>query len=515
MSYCIYLRKSRKDQELEALGELETLQRHYDLLIKIAKEKSLNISKIYKEVVSGESIATRPEMQKLLEDVTNGIYKGVLVVEIERLARGNTIDQGIVAEAFKLSNTKIITPSKIYDPLNEFDEEYFEFGLFMARREYKMINRRIQRGRLASVSEGKYIASIAPFGYEKVKIKLGKGNTLKINEEQAKIVNLIYESYLKGLSLNAIANKLDTLCKPLNSKYWSRSTVKDILTNPIYIGKIRWGFKKEKKSYENGKLKKTRTPNVEYKLIDGLHPPIIKEDTFYKVQKIFETKYKPPIASNKELKNPFTNLVFCSECGARLTRVSSNTKDNYYILKCPTKHCKTVPIPIYLLEQHLMPILKSWVDDETIIFNEKEDLKNNLSTIHSSLMLINKEIEKIEKQIENIHNLLEQGVYSIDVFITRNKKLKNELDELKIKQFNLIKEEKKMNNMEITKKEFIPKVQNLINLYGTIKEASLKNKLLSEVIYKIIYQRDTRTKKNQRDLAIFNITVYPSFLKDK
>ncbi len=72
-----------------------------------------------------------------------------------------------------------------------------------------------------------------------------------------------------------------------------------------------------------------------------------------------------------------------------------------------------------------------------------------------------------------------------------------------------------MNNMEITKKEFIPKVQNLINLYGTIKEASLKNKLLSEVIYKIIYQRDTRTKKNQRDLAIFNITVYPSFLKDK
>ncbi|WP_250278022.1 recombinase family protein [[Clostridium] colinum] len=514
MSYCIYLRKSRKDQELEALSELETLQRHYDALIKMAREKNLNIVKIYKEVISGESIDARPEMQKLLDDVSNGIYKGVLVMEVERLARGNTIDQGIVAEAFKVSNTKIITPAKIYDPNNEFDEEYFEFGLFMARREYKVINRRIQRGRLASVSEGKYIASTAPYGYDKEKIKLGKGYTLKINEAQSKIVKLIYELYLQGLSLNAIATKLDTMCKPLNSKYWSRSTIKDILTNPVYIGKIRWGHRKEKKIYEDGKIKKSRTPNNDYQLIDGLHPPIIEENTFYEVQKMFKDSYKPPVCSNKELKNPFTNLVFCSKCGARLTRVSSNTKDNYYSLKCPTKNCKTVPIPIYLLEQHLIPILKSWVEDETLIFKQKENLNNSLSTVHSSLILINREIEKIEKQIENIHNLLEQGIYSIDVFMSRNKKLKTELDELSSKQFKLIEEENKINNMETTKREFIPKVQNLINLYGTIEDASLKNKLLSEVIYKIIYQRDTRTKKNQRDLAMFNITVYPSFFKE-
>ncbi|MDE6357134.1 MAG: recombinase family protein, partial [Eubacteriales bacterium] len=377
---------------------------------------------------SGESIETRPEMQNLLNDVTNGTYKGVLVMEVERLARGNTIDQGIVAEAFKLSNTKIITPSKIYDPNNEFDEEYFEFGLFMARREYKVINRRIQRGRLTSVSEGKYIASIAPYGYDKEKIKQGKGYTLKINEEQSKIVKFIYKLYIQGLSLNAIANKLDTICNPVHSKYWHRSTIKDILTNPIYIGKIRWGYKKETKSYENGKIKKTRLKNENYKLIDGLHQPIIDENTFYEVQKIF--KNNSPICSNKELKNPFTNLVFCNKCGSKLTRVSSNTKDNYYILKCPNKHCKTVPVPIYLLEQHLIPILKSLVENESLIFKQKENPKDNLSTIHSSLKLINKEIEKIKNQMENIHNLLEQGIYTINTFTTRNKKLKTTLDEL-------------------------------------------------------------------------------------
>ena len=241
MSYCIYLRKSRKDEELETLGELETLQRHYNTLLKLAKEKNIKIDKIYKEIVSGESINTRPEMQKLLKDVSNNTYDGVLVMEVERLARGNTIDQGIVAETFKHSNTKIITPYKTYNPNNEFDEEYFEFGLFMARREYKVINRRIQRGRLTSVSEGKYIASIAPYGYEKEKIKLGKGYTLKINEEQAKIVSLIYELYSQGMSLNAIANKLDTICKPLNSKCWSKSTIKDMRDA---VEKVYWKVNK-------------------------------------------------------------------------------------------------------------------------------------------------------------------------------------------------------------------------------------------------------------------------------
>ena len=82
-------------------------------------------------------------------------------MEVERLARGDTIDQGIVAQTFKFSDTKIITPIKTYNPNNEFDEEYFEFGLFMSRREYKTINRRLQRGRMASVKDGKYVANKA------------------------------------------------------------------------------------------------------------------------------------------------------------------------------------------------------------------------------------------------------------------------------------------------------------------------------------------------------------------
>lgn len=92
-------------------------------------------------------------MQELLFQVEKKLWNGVFVIEVERLARGDTVDQGVVARTFKYSKTKIITPIKIYDPCDEFDEEYFEFGLFMSRREYKVINRRLQRGRLSSVRE--------------------------------------------------------------------------------------------------------------------------------------------------------------------------------------------------------------------------------------------------------------------------------------------------------------------------------------------------------------------------
>ena len=139
--YLIYLRKSRSDASLEAMG-VDVLERHEQILLDLAKRMNLSIGGIYREVVSGESISARPEMQKLLSEVESGRWEGVLVMEVERLARGDTVDQGIVQRAFQYSGTKIITPTKTYNPNNEFDEEYFEFGLFMSRREYKTIRRR-------------------------------------------------------------------------------------------------------------------------------------------------------------------------------------------------------------------------------------------------------------------------------------------------------------------------------------------------------------------------------------
>lgn len=86
----IYLRKSR-EEEIETREE--TLARHERILNDYCMTNKLNIIRTYKEVVSGESIEKRPRMKELLNDVENGLYDGVVVVELERLSRGNQIDQ--------------------------------------------------------------------------------------------------------------------------------------------------------------------------------------------------------------------------------------------------------------------------------------------------------------------------------------------------------------------------------------------------------------------------------------
>ena len=223
--YAMYLRKSRKDLELEEQEEGETLSRHLKILEDLCKKLKIVVADedIYKEVVSGETISDRPEIQKMLSKVNIGYYKGVLVVEIERLARGDSIDQGTILRSFKLSDTKIITPIKTYNFEDEVDEEYLEFGLFMSRREYKVITKRLQRGRLLSAKEGKFVGSRAPFGYEKVKLKGQKGYSLEINQKQASIVRVIFDMFVnknyKPADISRYLNSLSIISPSFSTKY--------------------------------------------------------------------------------------------------------------------------------------------------------------------------------------------------------------------------------------------------------------------------------------------------------
>ena len=314
--YCIYLRKSRADEESEARGEGETLARHKKILLALASKLEINISRIYKEIVSGETIAARPAMQELLRDVEKEVWEGVLVMEIERLARGDTMDQGLVAQTFKYSGTKIITPVKTYDPNDEFDEEYFEFGLFMSRREYKTINRRLQRGRLQSAKEGKFTGNIAPYGYKRKKLESDSGYTLETIEE-AKIVVLIYKWYTKErIGVTKIRNRLNEMKVPTRKGGdWTSSTIRNILSNPVYIGKIRQGDRPQVKKIVDGEVVIERPHAKNPNIYEGLHEAIIDEGTFNLAQEYLSNNPPLPIPTKYKTKNPLAGLVICGMCG--------------------------------------------------------------------------------------------------------------------------------------------------------------------------------------------------------
>lgn len=285
-SFCIYLRKSRADADAEARGEGETLARHEAALYALAGRLSLPVGAVYREIVSGETIAARPVMRRLLREVEDGNWSGVLVMEVERLARGDTIDQGVIARAFSLSHTKIITPLKTYDPDNESDEEYFEFGLFMSRREYKAINRRLQRGRKASAAEGKYTGSVAPYGYTRIRLEGQKGFTLAPDPEEAPVVRLIFALYTRGetlpdggvrrLGAARLARRLNELgIRPRRAAAWTPASLLPILENPVYAGKIRWRSRPAVKTVRDGRTVVSRPRDKDCAVTDGLHPPLI------------------------------------------------------------------------------------------------------------------------------------------------------------------------------------------------------------------------------------------------
>ncbi|MBE6889986.1 MAG: recombinase family protein [Ruminococcaceae bacterium] len=512
--YAIYLRKSRADREAEQRGEGETLARHEQLCLEVAKKQGLTVTDIYKEVVSGESIEARPQMQRLLDAVEQGCYAGVIVVEVERLARGDTIDQGIVARAFSLSHTKIITPIKTYDPENEFDEEYFEFGLFMSRREYKTINRRIQRGRVASAKEGRFIGSTPPYGYDKVKIVKDKGYTLAPNGNEAPVVQRIYDMYNSGIGMIQIANALDKDgIKPRNRDYWSRSTISDILRNPVYIGKIRWSYRPDVKQSTGGKLTVRRIKNPECIMVDGLHPALISEELFEEVQNKLQNHKKPPLKLETGLQNPLTGLIFCAKCGATMTRIGTGSHNPHATLRCSDRRCTTVSARLDVVERYTIKSLGEWLE------KYKLKIKRELPTViefgvnERALNTAQAELEKIDKQIASTYDLLEQQVYDIETFRVRNQALAKKKSDLTTEIAHIQNDIEKAEQNRIAYSQIVPRVTNVLNTYYTLDNNEDRNALLRSVIEKILYRKDMPNRKGEGTKATFELVVIPRFYK--
>ena len=510
-TYAIYLRKSREDIESEKYGEGETLARHEKILTTLAQKRNLAIGKIYREVVSGETISERKEMQKLLKDVENEKWTGVLVVEVERLARGDTADQGRVSKAFKYSHTKIITPVKTYDPDNEFDEEYFEFGLFMSRREYKTINRRLQRGREISVSEGKFVGNIAPFGYDRVKLKDSKGYTLSVNQDEATIVKEIFRLYtFDNNTINSVAKQLNNMnLKPRISNEWTISSVKDILSNPTYIGKIVWNRRKQKKKTKNGHLIISRPRNQEYLIYDGLHEPIIDNKTWDLVQEK-RKQNAPKIKHNSIIQNPLVGLVFCEKCGKPMQRRPYTKADKPPTLMCSNSKCDNVSSKLYIVEKKIVESLNIWLENYKINYEIRDNSNTeNNKVIEQSILTTKKELEKENTKLNKIYDFLENGIYNKDEFINRSKSIKDNIKSLENKLGDYIELSNKNNEIQHHKKMIIPKLENVMNLYYMLESAEDKNILLKSIIAKVTYLKTEKAIKKNSDPTNFELHIYP------
>lgn len=492
--YAKYLRKSRFDRDYAELSVEETLKRHEAILDKLAGERGYSIAKTYYEVVSGESIAARPEIQKLLEEVNAGVYAGVLVVDVERLARGNGADQAYISQVFQFSGTKIITPTKVYDPGNEYDEEYFEFGLFMSRREYKTINRRLIRGRESSASEGKYLGSIAPYGYNRVKLPNEKGYTLAPHPAEAEVVRRVFAMFLAGAGTKMIANALNDQRIPTrHGDLWTYSTISQMIMNPVYTGKIRRGWSRQIKRVENGVVRtriKRHRNMADYRLFDGLHPALVSEADFQLAQQL-RLERQPAAKVRKEfaLQNPFVGLIYCAACGKRIARTVMSAKQNSRVrLRCVnSRNCHNVSADFDVVEREIIQALRGWLEGYRVKINTV-GYAEDIADCKRQLEQFKQDAGKIQAQLETACNLVEQGVYTPDVFRARREKLTDALEEIHQRQQMMEETLARLETSEAAQSDLIPQTEALLESYDEMTNQE-RNELLRAILYRIEYAK--------------------------
>ena len=510
MKNIIYLRKSRADLELEKMSNVDVLKSHEKQLIEYAKNNNILIKPedIRREVVSGDTIDQRPVIQQVLREVESGTVESVLVMEVDRLARGDTIDQGVISKTFKYTNTKIRTIQRTYNPNNEADEEYFEFGLFMARREYKLIKRRIQFGRVRSVKDGKWPNSVTPYGYNKIKLKNQKGYILVINEDEAKTVRLIFDLLInENMGTSKIANRLNELnIKPRKQSFWTPAGVRNILSSEAVHGYITWSRRALKKELKNGVVRSSRPISDNYLLIKGLHEPIIDEDTWKKAKKVLSGTSVKTVPNDKILKNPLAGLIICGKCGRKMLRRNYVSKRQESLI-CTATACKNVSSDLCRVENRLIKHLKEELRSyKNYIANYEKEIILEETAKKNQVEIIKEETDKLNKQLDKACEFVETGVYNTETFLKRTNLIKEQLENLE-KQKNEI-DTSTLDKVKIIKMS-IPKIENILATYNDSNlTAEQKNMLLKTIVEKVIYIKEKGGRGYEEN---FHLEVYLKF----
>lgn len=513
-----YLRKSQSDDPLLTVEEV--LAKHESMLDEWA-EKNLG-GKVpeenkYREVVSGETLKDRPEINKVLRRIESPQIKAIKCVEPQRLTRGDLEDIGRLMKLLKHTNTMVITTDgrmeKIYDLRDEYDWDAFERELKRGN-EYLEYYKKIQaRGRLASVAQGNYLGTLPPYGFKKTTVMDGKRKcpTLVEDPETADVVRMIFDMYVnKDMGRTSICYALDDMgIKPPKGEYWSPSAMKDMLENVHYIGKVKWNWRKTVTIVEEGEIINTRPKSKvgEYLIFEGRHEGIIPEELFQAAQDKQGRNHRAK--PKTKVRNPFAGLIFC-RCGRAMSLRTYKNKDGSE--KSPPRilcdgqvYCKTGSCLYSDMEERIADVLKQCIKDFEIRIenNEGDSVK-----LHASLI---KNLEKRQKDLEarEVAQWKQQSDpdpalrMPPEIFKMLNEELRKEKEEVRqalCKAYESMPE-------PVDYEERMHRFQDALDaLLDPNVDAAKKNSLLKACIERIEYSRE-KPQRLVRDTPRKRITV--------
>lgn len=488
----IYCRVSTEEQSENGYS----IDEQERLLEEWCKKMGYVIYKCYSDRgISGKNIKDRPALKELLSDAKAGKFDMVISWKINRVSR-KLEDVLKIVNLLEKNNITFKSYSEPFETDTPAGRMQFQMMALIGEFERGTIAQNVKMGMIAKAKSGNWCGGRV-LGYDLVpnnspeEEKKGK-NKLKINEKEAEIVRFIFNEYSKGKGYKAITNQINKLgYKTKKGNDFSVGSIRDILTNPVYIGEIRYNVR------QNWSEKRRRNINPNPIRVKGKHEAIIDRELWDKVQLILESKKgKPSRIYDGEY--PLTGILRCPKCGAGMviSRTTNTLADGskkriaYYCCgnwkNKGTSVCNSNTIRVDKANEYVFKKIEELVSNEAmikaVVKNINKERKDKVKPAKRLLGDIDKELEKLDKRKRKIFEAYEDDILTKEEFQTR----KNELNE----KIRILEEEKKplLNTISEEVSEEIPYefIKDILMNFSKILNSSVSREQQKKLLHMII-----------------------------
>ncbi|ATD47295.1 recombinase family protein [Clostridium perfringens] len=488
----IYCRVSTEEQSENGYS----IDEQERLLEEWCKKMGYVIYKCYSDRgISGKNIKDRPALKELLSDAKAGKFDMVISWKINRVSR-KLEDVLKIVNILEKNNITFKSYSEPFETDTPAGRMQFQMMALIGEFERGTIAQNVKMGMIAKAKSGNWCGGRV-LGYDLVpnnspeEEKKGK-NKLEINEKEAEIVRFIFNEYSKGKGYKAITNQINKLgYKTKKGNNFSVGSIRDILTNPVYIGEIRYNVR------QNWSEKRRRNINPNPIRVKGKHEAIIDRELWDKVQLILESKKgKPSRIYDGEY--PLTGILRCPKCGAGMVisrttnTLADGTKKRIAYYCCGnwknkgTSVCNSNTIRVDKANEYVFKKIEELVSNEAmikaVVKNINKERKEKVKPAKRLLGDIDKELEKLDKRKRKIFEAYEDDIITKEEFQIR----KDELND----KIRILEEEKKplLNTISDEVSEDIPYefIKDILMNFSKILNSSVSREQQKKLLHMII-----------------------------
>lgn len=488
----IYCRVSTEEQSENGYS----IDEQKRLLEEWCKANDYIIYKCYSDRgISGKNIKDRPGLKELLRDAKERKFDMVISWKINRISR-RLEDVLKIVKLLEENNITFKSYSEPFETDTPAGRMQFQMMALIGEFERGTIAQNVKMGMIAKAKSGNWCGGRV-LGYDLVpnnspeEEKKGK-NKLEINEKEAEIVRFIFNEYSKGKGYKAITNQINKLgYKTKKGNNFSVGSIRDILTNPVYIGEIRYNVR------QNWSEKRRRDINPNPIRVKGKHEAIIDKELWDKVQLILESKKgKPSRIYDGEY--PLTGILRCPKCGAGMVisrttnTLADGTKKRIAYYCCGnwknkgTSVCNSNTIRVDKANEYVFKKIEELVSNEAmikaVVKNINKERKDKVKPAKRLLSDIDKELEKLDKRKRKIFEAYEDDILTKEEFQIR----KDELNE----KIRILEEEKKplLNTISEDVSEEIPYefIKDILMNFSKILNSSVSREQQKKLLHMII-----------------------------